>query len=587
MEIPMQPSSPPHAPRPGRKAAAWVVGVGLLVTGICTAAVWLDAVQRDRERLAALTEQVRQEIETRVEGYERELRGLADWFGERAEISEAEWEKRIERMNLPVNLPAARELLFAKTVRDRSPAAGPPRPSQLGFGRDLEVLGWDFEVTHSARRTGYSRTNWALKQMDFLPAPQPRWLMAELDSDHLNRIIGTLSARSTGRRLDDSADGSPGFTLLAGVYGDTMTRASEITENDFLMWHRLRNERRIESLKGAVAVSILVEPLLDSIFGGRSLEVEFDLHSGPVSETNRLTRPGSPPLRPVLGLSRTQELRWYGDRWQLTAVPNRRFLEGSLRLRALLVGGAGLALSLALAGFVQAQVRARIEAETWGRDLEAAREQLRVAYLERDQFGRNLHDGVLQSLYAAVLSLRRARRATSSNPPAAGPLIEEVVGSLEESMQTIRGFLTSAPAERPRAAELPGLLRGYVAACNRLPLAEVSIAGQPEVLGLLTDGHAEQVLPLLKEAVSNAQRHGQASRIEIRCEREGDTLRLTVTDDGCGFTPDTADGSGYGLRSMHERMAHCGGTCVVESRPGGPTAVRATLPIRHGSEAAQ
>lgn len=549
------------------------------------AAVWRDAVQRDRERLAALTEQVHQEIETRVEGYERELRGLAEWFGERAEISEAEWERRIERMNLPVNLPAARELLFAKTVRDRTPAVGPPNPGQLGLGRDLEVLGWDFEVTRSARRNGVSTTNWALRQIDFHPSAQPRWLMEELDSDHLNRIIGTLSARSTGRRLDDSGDGSPSFTLIAGVYGDSMTLASEITENDFLMWHRLRNERRTESLKGAVAVSILVEPLLESIFGGRSLEVDFDLHAGPVSETNRLTRLGAPALDPVRGLMRTQELRWYGDRWQMTAVPNRRFLEGSLRPRAFLVGGAGLALSLALAGFVRAQVRARIEAEAWGRDLEAAREQLRVAYLERDQFGRNLHDGVLQSLYAAVLSLRRARRATSSNPAAAGPLIEEVVGALEESMQTIRGFLTSAPVERPRAADLPELLRGYVAACNRLPLAEVSIAGRPEVLGLLTDGHAEQVLPLLKEAVSNAQRHGQATRIEIRCEHGEDTLRLMVTDDGCGFTPDTANGSGYGLRSMHERMAHCGGSCVVESQPGGPTVVRAMIPTRNGTEA--
>jgi len=316
------------------------------------------------------------------------------------------------------------------------------------------------------------------------------------------------------------------------------------------------------------------------------LEADFDLYAGEVAETNRLTRLAAAPVAPRRGLGVTKEVRWYGDRWHFVTVPNDRFFAGSQRFRALLVAGAGLLLSLTLAGFVHTQTRARAAAEAWGRDLEAAREQLRVAHREREQFGRNLHDGVLQSLYAAVLSLQRARRATASNPPTAARLIEEVVSGLEDSMQTIRGFLTSAPVERPVAADLPELLRGYVAACNRLALAEVSLAGEPEALTLLCDEHAEQVMPLLKEAVSNARRHGQANRIELRCERQPDGIHLTITDDGQGFEPDTASGSGYGLRSMRERMEHCGGVWQVVSQPGGPTVVRAVLPARTPPKAA-
>lgn len=582
-------SSPESASaRSASRAAWWIGGAGLLLSAVLTLVTWRDAVKRDEERFAAVVEQVRQELETRVEGYERELRQLAEWFGGRPNVTAAEWENRVERMKLTVNFPAFSELLFAETVRPRAVPGQPMDPPHVPPGWELIHRGYDFRVRHQVRRPGEKQTGWNRDLLRFEPAARERRLMAELEPDLMNRISGTLSVRCTRRRLLDDGDRrvQAAFTFLAGAHAATMPAASEIQEPEFGEWHRQRNLQRLESLVGVVAATLLVEPLLESIFGGRLLELDFDLYAGPVAETNRLTRLMSAPVTSKRRLGEMKELPWYGDRWHLMAAPNDRFFAGSQRSRAFLVAGAGLLLSLTLAGFVHTQTRARAAAEAWGRDLEAAREQLRVAHREREQFGRNLHDGVLQSLYAAVLSLQRARRATAGNPPAAGRLIEEVVNDLEDSMQTIRGFLTSAPVGRRGAAELPELLRGYVAACNRLALAEVSLAGDPEALTSLPDEHAEQVMPLLKEAVSNAQRHGHAARIEIRCERRPDGIHLTVTDDGQGFEPDTAAGSGYGLRSMRERMEHCGGNCGVESRPGGPTVVRAVLPARTPPEAA-
>lgn len=562
----------------GPSSGAWIGLAGLLLTALLTWLTWRDAVQRDQERLAALTEQVWQELETRVEGYEREISQLAEWFAGRTQVTAVEWENRVERMKLPVNFPAFAEVLFAETVRPQGDLELPG----YGPGRELQSRGWDFRVRQQVRRPAQPGKDGEIPELRFEPPERARWLVAELGSDRLNHVSGTLSVRSTRRRayVFTGQPAQAAFTFFAGAYAETMPAASEIREPEIWEWHRQRNLRRLESLRGVVAGTVVVAPLLESVFGGRALEADFDLYAGEVAETNRLTRLAALPVAPRRGLGVTKEVRWYGDRWHFVTAPNDRFFAGSQRSRAILVAGAGLLLSLTLAGFVHAQTRARAAAEAWSRDLEEARQQLRTAHREREQFGRNLHDGVLQSLYAAVLSLRRAGRATAIDPGRAGALIEGVVTDLEESMQTIRGFLTNAPAERITAAELPAQLRGYVDACQRMALAEVSLAGDPAVLAQLRDDHAEQVLLLVKEAVSNAHRHGQAAHIEIRCERAGSALHLTVTDDGSGFAPDNVTGPGYGLRSMRERMEHCGGTLELDSQPGGPTTVRATVPVR-------
>lgn len=565
----------------GLPAAVWIGLGGLVLTVLLTLFTWRDAVMRDQERLAALTEQLWQELETRVEGYEREISQLAEWFGGRAQVTAVEWENRVERMKLPVNFPALSEVLFAETVRPPKVPGQPPDAPELEGTRAMIHRGWDFEVRLAVTRPLGAKHEWSLSRLSLESPRAGRRLTAELDPERLNLIAGNLSVRSTRKRLLEvgGAAAETAFTLFAGVHDPSMLAASAIHEPAFGRWHGLRNLRRLESLRGVVAGTVVVNPLLDSIFNDRALEADFDLYAGEVAETNRLTRLAAGPVLPRRGLGVTKEVRWYGDRWHFVIAPNDRFFAGSRRFRAVLVAGAGTLLSLLLAGFVHTQTRARTAAEAWSRDLEEAREQLRAAHREREQFGRNLHDGVLQSLYAAVLSLRRARRATAADPGRAGALIESVVTDLEESMQTIRGFLTNAPAERITAAELPAQLRGFVDACQRMALAEVSLAGDPAVLAQLRDAHAEQVLLLVKEAVSNAHRHGQAAHIEVRCARAGSALHLTVTDDGGGFAPDNVTGPGYGLRSMRERMEHCGGTLELDSQPGGPTTVRATVPV--------
>jgi signal transduction histidine kinase len=89
----------------------------------------------------------------------------------------------------------------------------------------------------------------------------------------------------------------------------------------------------------------------------------------------------------------------------------------------------------------------------------------------------------------------------------------------------------------------------------------------------LEPGPATQVLRIAQEALGNALRHAESSRIDVRL----DARTLRVEDDGCGFDPEAVRGKRLGLTSMQERATELGGTLTVTSDEGG-TVVELVLP---------
>ncbi len=92
-----------------------------------------------------------------------------------------------------------------------------------------------------------------------------------------------------------------------------------------------------------------------------------------------------------------------------------------------------------------------------------------------------------------------------------------------------------------------------------------------------------QLLRVITEALTNARRHGGASRVSVRVARTGDVARVTVADDGRGFDEGAPANAGvdahFGLAFMHERMAQVGGGLAIDSRPGAGTRVTLTAPL--------
>ncbi|MFC0678726.1 GAF domain-containing protein [Lysobacter korlensis] len=216
-------------------------------------------------------------------------------------------------------------------------------------------------------------------------------------------------------------------------------------------------------------------------------------------------------------------------------------------------------------------------------ELAAAREdQQRLLVLEdRSRIARDLHDHVIQRLFAAGLSLQLT--AAKVADPDTQARIADQVQSLDEAIVAIRTAiftLTSEPEERPplrhRVIGLLTELAGLFDASPRLV-----IAGPVDLA--VPDDVADDVLAALREGLTNVARHARAREVTVALTVEGDGLTLEITDDGVGIG-DT--GRRSGIANLERRAARRGGTARVERRAEGGTKLtwRARLDVRSTGE---
>ncbi|MEU5045825.1 HAMP domain-containing sensor histidine kinase [Streptomyces griseorubiginosus] len=192
---------------------------------------------------------------------------------------------------------------------------------------------------------------------------------------------------------------------------------------------------------------------------------------------------------------------------------------------------------------------------------------------ERRRIAQELHDEVGQSMTAILLSLERA--ADESDEPLRGELrqMQEITrGSLDEVRRLVRRL-------RPGVLEDLGLvsaltsLTGEFATHVALRVVRRFDTGLPAL-----DQQTELVLyRVAQEALTNAARHAEADKVEVSLRHSGETVVLTVADDGRGTQ---AAPEGAGMRGMRERALLVGATLDVTSQPRAGTEVRLTVPLR-------
>jgi signal transduction histidine kinase len=184
------------------------------------------------------------------------------------------------------------------------------------------------------------------------------------------------------------------------------------------------------------------------------------------------------------------------------------------------------------------------------------RQQAMVAE-DRDRIARDLHDLVIQRLFATGLQLQGARRG--QNPPETQERIETAVRELDLTIRDIRStiFELQHGHEASLRAGVTGLVREYTPVLGFSPTVRTS----GPVDSLVERSLAEQALAVLREALSNCARHAAARSCLIEVTVEAGWLRLRVTDDGRGLADEVHES---GLRNLRRRADELGGTLLLE-----------------------
>ncbi len=199
-----------------------------------------------------------------------------------------------------------------------------------------------------------------------------------------------------------------------------------------------------------------------------------------------------------------------------------------------------------------------------------------AAMAERLRLAHDLHDGVIQSLTGATLSLGTLPALIGRDPAAA----RETVGRVEELlfeeqrglrtfMEEVREVVREAP-ERPFEERLEEVIRGVERHWDLDVEREHDLGGAS-----LPPRLANEVCWLLREALVNAARHGEASNVRVAIEAADGSLRIRVADEGCGFPFQGRYDWGElreqnrGPRSLKHRIAALGGTLALESSDDG------------------
>ena len=223
-------------------------------------------------------------------------------------------------------------------------------------------------------------------------------------------------------------------------------------------------------------------------------------------------------------------------------------------------------------------------------------EVLRVAEDERRRIGQDLHDGLGQMLTGTGLIARGlARRLELDESPRAADA-DELVQLLAAADAYARGLARGLVPVELEERGLADALDRLADQARRLFGVDCTTDAAPDAP--VPDATASShVFRIAQEAVSNAVRHGRASRVTIRLDGHEGGLRLRVSDDGVGFpsahTVDPAvpapvrpgtdrppDDRGMGVRIMHYRARVIGGTLTIGPDPGGGTVVTCLLHVR-------
>ena len=259
--------------------------------------------------------------------------------------------------------------------------------------------------------------------------------------------------------------------------------------------------------------------------------------------------PNHPPMHSFLGVPIVVRDRVFGRLYLTEKQGGSEFTKDDERIAMTLAAQAGVAIENAS---LLEEVRAR------GDEL--------AVLEERERISKELHDGVIQSIYSVGLSLQAAMSLIGRDSEGTKKRMDDAIRTLDNVVRDVRSYIF---ALQPKSVEERGLKKAIEELVKDLEvnaLAESTVQLSEDALEMIPEAARGDFIQIAREILSNIARHAQASEVSVACAvREGHTVVMTIEDDGIGFNPETVM-RGHGLGNIEERARRVGGEIVISKR---------------------
>lgn len=257
--------------------------------------------------------------------------------------------------------------------------------------------------------------------------------------------------------------------------------------------------------------------------------------------------PNHPPMTSFLGVP----------------IRSKKKVVGNLYLTDKLVGGNSISVFTELDQQVLEMFATQAAIAIENAQLYRQTQQLSVLK-ERERFGMDLHDGIIQSVYAVGLTLEDGLHIIGEEPKEARLRIEHAINDLNVVIRDIRSYIMDLRPQRFQGRDLKRGLEELARGLRANTYLNVTLQMDSMDLSPLTSEQTVEILHVAQEALTNVRKHARAGNVDVSLQRDAENLILRVRDDGAGLSQSGEVSGGYGLDNMRERAATLNGEIRIE-----------------------
>ncbi len=268
---------------------------------------------------------------------------------------------------------------------------------------------------------------------------------------------------------------------------------------------------------------------------------------------------GHPPMQSFLGVPIIFKGRLLGNLYLTDKIGAEEFSEQDEYLLTMLAAQAAIAIENANL-YKQVQRLAVLE--------------------ERERIAMDLHDGIIQSIYAVGLMLEYSGLMFDESPDQARKRLQDSIAALNDVIRDIRNYILDLRPQRFQNKSLSAGLVDLVRAFKANTLITVDVQTAERADADLTTDQSTGLFHITQEALANIAKHARARNVTMNLRRDGALVILSIQDDGRGFDTSTVKAyTGHGLQNMQERARALGAQLHIDSAPGKGTLIDVKLPV--------